>query len=48
VLAGLAWGDRVVIRANFLIDSQSQLTGEAAGAYGGALEAEDQPAQHVH
>ena len=40
VLAGLARGDRVVTRANFLIDSQSQLTGEAAGAYGGALETE--------
>jgi RND family efflux transporter MFP subunit len=48
VLAGLAPGDRVVTRANFLIDSQSQLTGEAAGAYGGALEAESQPQQHVH
>jgi Cu(I)/Ag(I) efflux system membrane fusion protein len=39
VLAGLAQGDRVVTRANFLIDSQTQLTGGAAGAYGGALEA---------
>lgn len=48
VLEGLAQGDRVVTRANFLIDSQTQLTGEAAGAYGGALEAEGQPAQHVH
>jgi Cu(I)/Ag(I) efflux system membrane fusion protein len=48
VLEGLAQGDRVVTRANFLIDSQTQLTGEAAGAYGGALEAEDQPAQHAH
>jgi multidrug efflux pump subunit AcrA (membrane-fusion protein) len=48
VLSGLARGDRVVTRANFLIDSQSQLTGEAAGAYGGALEADAQPPQHVH
>jgi Cu(I)/Ag(I) efflux system membrane fusion protein len=48
VLAGLAQGDRVVTRANFLIDSQSQLTGEAAGAYGGALETESEGQQHVH
>ena len=48
ILSGLAPGDRVVTRANFLIDSQSQLTGEAAGAYGGALEADAQPPQHVH
>jgi RND family efflux transporter MFP subunit len=40
VLAGLARRDRVVTRANFLIDSQTRLTGEAAGAYGGALESE--------
>ncbi|KPL19340.1 MAG: hypothetical protein AMJ92_03370 [candidate division Zixibacteria bacterium SM23_81] len=38
VLEGLAEGDKVVARANFLIDSQSQLTGEAAGVYGGAIE----------
>ena len=48
VLSGLAHGDRVVTRANFLIDSQSQLTGEAAGAYGGALETESEGSQHVH
>ena len=48
VLAGLVQGDRVVTRANFLIDSQTQLTGEAAGAYGGALEAEGEGQQHVH
>jgi RND family efflux transporter MFP subunit len=48
VLSGLAPGDRVVTRANFLIDSQSQLSGEAAGAYGGALETAPQPGQHVH
>jgi RND family efflux transporter MFP subunit len=48
VLSGLAPGDRVVTRANFLIDSQSQLTGEAAGAYGGALETDEPPSQHVH
>ena len=48
VLSGLTPGDRVVTRANFLIDSQSQLTGEAAGAYGGALETEGEPPPHVH
>lgn len=37
VLEGLAEGDKVVTRANFLIDSQTQLTGEAAGVYGGAI-----------
>ena len=41
ILEGLAEGDKVVTRANFLIDSQTQLTGEAAGAYGGALEVEE-------
>lgn len=41
VLEGLAEGDQVVTRANFLIDSQTQLTGGAAGAYGGALEVEE-------
>lgn len=41
VIEGLAEGERVVTRANFLIDSQTQLTGEAAGAYGGALEVEE-------
>jgi len=38
VLSGLEKGDKVVTKANFLIDSQSQLTGSASGAYGGALE----------
>ena len=38
VLEGLAEGDKVVTRANFLIDSQTQLAGEAAGVYGGAIE----------
>lgn len=41
ICEGLAEGERVVTRANFLIDSQTQLTGEAAGAYGGALEVEE-------
>lgn len=37
VLKGLKEGDLVVTKANFLVDSQSQLTGTAAVAYGGAL-----------
>ncbi len=37
VLDGLEEGEKVVTRANFLLDSQTQLTGEAAGVYGGAL-----------
>jgi len=41
ILEGLAEGDKVVTRANFLIDSQTQLTGEAAGVYGGALGVEE-------
>ncbi len=38
VLEGLEEGDRVVTSANFLIDSQSQLTGGASALYGGAME----------
>ncbi len=41
VLEGLAEGHKVVTRANFLIDSQTQLTGGAAGVYGGAIEVEE-------
>lgn len=37
VIEGLQEGDLVVSRANFLIDSQSQVSGPAAAAYGGAL-----------
>lgn len=37
ILKGLIEGESVVTRANFLIDSQSQITGVAASAYGGAL-----------
>ena len=50
VLKGLAEGEQVVTRANFLIDSQSQLTGGgAASAYGGALDAEKKKAPvHQH
>ncbi|KAB2835725.1 MAG: HlyD family efflux transporter periplasmic adaptor subunit [Candidatus Brocadia sp.] len=38
VLEGLNEGDKVVTSANFLIDSQSQLTGGASALYGGAME----------
>lgn len=38
VLEGLEEGDQVVTSANFLIDSQSQLTGGASALYGGAME----------
>ncbi|MCF6149005.1 MAG: HlyD family efflux transporter periplasmic adaptor subunit [Candidatus Kuenenia sp.] len=41
VLDGLEEGDRVVTSANFLIDSQSQLTGGASALYGGAMEFKD-------
>ncbi|MFH0827491.1 MAG: efflux RND transporter periplasmic adaptor subunit [Candidatus Omnitrophota bacterium] len=51
VEAGLKEGDKVVTKANFLIDSQSQLSGVAASAYGGALGAKEEPmpsAAHQH
>jgi multidrug efflux pump subunit AcrA (membrane-fusion protein) len=38
VVEGVSRGEKVVTKANFLIDSQSQLTGPAAAAYGGALD----------
>jgi len=37
VLAGLKAGDRVVVRGNFLIDSQTQLTGLESAVYDAAL-----------
>lgn len=51
ILGGVDEGELVVTKGNFLIDSQSQLTGTAAAVYGGALEAEEEatpPAKHVH
>ncbi|NQT23568.1 MAG: efflux RND transporter periplasmic adaptor subunit [Candidatus Omnitrophica bacterium] len=49
VLRGLKEGELVVTKANFLIDSQSQLTGVAVSAYGGSLGAEEQkPAERIH
>ncbi|MFH1352371.1 MAG: efflux RND transporter periplasmic adaptor subunit [bacterium] len=49
VTKGLKKGEKVVSKANFLIDSQSQLTGPAASAYGGALdEEEEKKPAHQH
>ena len=53
VLKGLSEGEKVVTRANFLIDSQSQLSGTASAAYGGALGSDKEertamPAGHQH
>ena len=48
VLKGLSEGEKVVVKANFLIDSQSQISGVAASAYGGAVGAEDKKAPLVH
>lgn len=52
VNAGLSEGMRVVFQANFLIDSQSQITGQAEAVYGGALERGEEgkkpPAKHIH
>ena len=41
LISGLTLGDIVVTHGNFLIDSQTQLTGSASGAYGGALGGEE-------
>jgi len=52
IKAGLSEGLRVVSQANFLIDSQSQITGQAEAIYGGAIEAEKEektpPTKHIH
>lgn len=48
VLSGLEEGDLVVTKANFLIDSQSQISGVAASAYGGALGAEEEARPPIH
>ncbi|MFH1378984.1 MAG: efflux RND transporter periplasmic adaptor subunit [bacterium] len=49
VLKGLQEDDVVVTKANFLIDSQSQLSGSAAAAaYGGSLDSDDKTAASVH
>ena len=49
IVSGLTLGDTVVTHGNFLIDSQTQLTGSASGAYGGALGGEESKAPvHQH
>ena len=49
IVSGLTPGDMVVTHGNFLIDSQTQLTGSASGAYGGALGGEESAAPvHRH
>lgn len=50
VIRGLKEGEKVVTKANFLIDSQSQLSGAAGAAYGGALgtKEEAKPPLHQH
>jgi biotin carboxyl carrier protein len=49
VLKGVNPGDMVVTNGNFLLDSQTQLTGTAAGAYSGALGGEESSAPaHRH
>ncbi|MFH0877873.1 MAG: efflux RND transporter periplasmic adaptor subunit [Candidatus Omnitrophota bacterium] len=48
VIGGLKEGDQVVTQSNFLIDSQSQLTGGASAAYGGTLTGEEAPKPPLH
>ena len=49
IVSGLTPGDMIVTHGNFLIDSQTQLTGSASGAYGGALGDEESTAPvHQH
>ena len=50
VLSGLAEGERVVTRGNFLIDSQTRLTGAVEEVYGGAIgkDEETMPPGHRH
>jgi Cu(I)/Ag(I) efflux system membrane fusion protein len=46
IVAGLSEGENVVTRANFLIDSQTQLTGEEAAVYDAAIGQEKKSHQH--
>jgi hypothetical protein len=45
VIEGVEEGENVVVRANFLIDSQTQLTGPAAAMYDAAIGEKE---QHRH
>lgn len=44
VLAGLRGGERVVTEGNFLLDSQTRITGGMSGMFGGSKEFNQQPA----
>jgi len=51
VKAGLSEGMIVVSQANFLIDSQSQISGQAEAIYSGAIKADKEkkpPTKHIH
>ncbi|PIR65665.1 MAG: hypothetical protein COU52_02995 [Candidatus Omnitrophica bacterium CG10_big_fil_rev_8_21_14_0_10_43_8] len=48
VSKGVSEGELVVTEANFLIDSQSQISGIASSVYGGALESEEKKAPPIH
>jgi Cu(I)/Ag(I) efflux system membrane fusion protein len=48
VLKGLEEKELVVTKGNFLIDSQSQITGTAAVAYGGALDKKEKKTPPIH
>jgi Cu(I)/Ag(I) efflux system membrane fusion protein len=51
VLSGLTEGMHIVTQANFLIDSQRQITGQAEAAYSGSLERgaeKTPPTKHIH
>lgn len=54
VISGLAEGEMVVTKGNFLVDSQSQITGVVSSSYGGALQESEAPLSkgmpggHVH
>jgi hypothetical protein len=48
IISGLSPADMVVTNGNFLLDSQTQLTGSASGAYGGALAGDEQSSAPAH
>ena len=48
VLKGVTEGELVVSKANFLIDSQSQISGVVASAYGGTLGSQEKKAPPIH
>jgi hypothetical protein len=52
VISGLSEGMKVVTQANFLLDSQSQITGQLEATYSGAIEKDKKnktsPLKHIH